>query len=179
MDEFEKVEKLRQRANVSYEEAKEALNASNGDLLDAMIYLEKQGKTTGTAGTAERVQGTVERCVPVCTDSKEERKKKAKADGEKFKSFCKNAWRKGNDNVFIMRRKDENVIKIPVWAFILILLFTFHVVLPLMLISLFFECRYCFEGKDDLNKVNDVMNQAGDAAEKIKADYFTNNTSKE
>ena len=42
MTEFEKVEKLRERANVSYEEAKEALLASEGDLLDAMIYLEKQ-----------------------------------------------------------------------------------------------------------------------------------------
>ena len=35
MDEFEKVEKLRQRANVSYEEAKKALDEANGDVLDA------------------------------------------------------------------------------------------------------------------------------------------------
>ena len=44
MEDFEKIEKLRERANVTYEEAKEALNAANGDLLDAMIYLERQGK---------------------------------------------------------------------------------------------------------------------------------------
>ncbi len=44
MEQLEKVEKLRQRANVSYEEAKEALEASGWDLLDAMVYLEKQGK---------------------------------------------------------------------------------------------------------------------------------------
>ena len=44
MDELEKVEKLRERANVSYEEAKEALEKSNGDLLDAIVYLERQGK---------------------------------------------------------------------------------------------------------------------------------------
>ena len=173
MDEFEKVEKLRQRANVSYEEAKEALNASNGDLLDAMIYLEKQGKTEGTRGAAERVEGTVERCVPSCNGSKEENKKNKGNGGEKFKSFCKDFWKKGNDNEFIMKRKGEIVIRIPVWVFILILIFTFHITLPLMLISLFFNCRYCFEGKDDLNKVNDVMDQAGDAAEKIKNDYFT------
>ena len=44
MDNFEKVEKLRQHANVSYEEAKEALERSDWDILDAMIYLEKTGK---------------------------------------------------------------------------------------------------------------------------------------
>ena len=45
MDQFEKVEKLRERADVSYEEAKEALENSNWDILDAMIYLEQNGKT--------------------------------------------------------------------------------------------------------------------------------------
>ena len=44
MDEFEKVEKLREKANVSYEEARDALRASDGDILDAMVYLEKLGK---------------------------------------------------------------------------------------------------------------------------------------
>ena len=44
MEQLEKVEKLRQRANVTYEEAKQALEACNWDLLDAMVYLEKQGK---------------------------------------------------------------------------------------------------------------------------------------
>ena len=44
MDNFEKVEKLREKAGVSYEEAKAALEQCNYDLLDAMISLEKQGK---------------------------------------------------------------------------------------------------------------------------------------
>jgi translation elongation factor EF-Ts len=41
---IELVEKLRQKANVTYEEAKEALEASGDNILDAMIYLERQGK---------------------------------------------------------------------------------------------------------------------------------------
>ena len=44
MEEFEKVERLVAKANVTYEDAKKALEESNGDMLDAMIYLEKQGK---------------------------------------------------------------------------------------------------------------------------------------
>ena len=44
MDEEQKIEKLRQRADVSYEEARDALRACEGDLLDAMVYLERLGQ---------------------------------------------------------------------------------------------------------------------------------------
>ena len=40
MDNLEKVEKLREKTGVSYEEAKAALEATNYDVLDAIIYLE-------------------------------------------------------------------------------------------------------------------------------------------
>ena len=50
MTELEKVEKLREKANVSFAEAKEALDNTGGDILDALIYLEKQGKSTIPAG---------------------------------------------------------------------------------------------------------------------------------
>ncbi|NLJ64224.1 MAG: DUF4342 domain-containing protein [Christensenellaceae bacterium] len=42
MDRFEMTDKLSQKAEVSYEEAKAALEASNWDLLDAMILLENK-----------------------------------------------------------------------------------------------------------------------------------------
>ncbi len=47
---LEQVEKLREKANVSFEEAKAALDACNGDLLDALIYLEKQGRVNAPTG---------------------------------------------------------------------------------------------------------------------------------
>ena len=50
MTTLEQVEKLRTMANVSYDEAKTALDAVNGDLLEAIIYLEKQGKVTAPSG---------------------------------------------------------------------------------------------------------------------------------
>ena len=41
---LEQVEKLREHANISYDEAKAALENANGDILQAIIDLEKQGK---------------------------------------------------------------------------------------------------------------------------------------
>lgn len=47
MDHYEMVEKLRQKANVSYEEAKAALESTNWDILDALVLLENEGKVLG------------------------------------------------------------------------------------------------------------------------------------
>jgi len=47
---IEKVDKLVERADVSYEVAKEALESANGDLLDAVILLEREGRLGPMAG---------------------------------------------------------------------------------------------------------------------------------
>ena len=40
---LEQVERLREKASVSYGQAKQALEYSGGNLLDALIYLEEKG----------------------------------------------------------------------------------------------------------------------------------------
>jgi hypothetical protein len=50
MTDLEKAEKLREKTGVSYTEAKEALDNSDGSLLDALVYLEKQGKVETPPG---------------------------------------------------------------------------------------------------------------------------------
>ena len=44
MEDYKLVEKLKNEANISYEEAKSALEKSNWDILDAFVYLEEMGK---------------------------------------------------------------------------------------------------------------------------------------
>ena len=44
MEHFEMVEKLRQKANISYVGAKNALEQNDWDLLDALVYLEGQNR---------------------------------------------------------------------------------------------------------------------------------------
>jgi Domain of unknown function (DUF4342) len=49
---LEQIDELRKRAHVSYETAKEALEKCNGDMVEALIYLEKQNKVkTSTTST--------------------------------------------------------------------------------------------------------------------------------
>ncbi|MCL1805079.1 MAG: DUF4342 domain-containing protein [Clostridiales bacterium] len=45
MKELEKIDVLRKRLNVTYGEAKEALEQCGGDLVEALVYLERRGYT--------------------------------------------------------------------------------------------------------------------------------------
>lgn len=49
MTKLEKAEKIIEKTGVTYDEAKEALEACGEDMLDAIVYLENQGKVKGPA----------------------------------------------------------------------------------------------------------------------------------
>ena len=53
---LEKVDKVRERTGVSYSKAKEALEVSNGDVLEAIIFLEKQSKDEGEYKKTETIE---------------------------------------------------------------------------------------------------------------------------
>ena len=61
MTKLEMIDALRVKADVSYEEAKDVLELAGGDLLDAIILLEKQGKLrTGASAGTEPLQNEAE-----------------------------------------------------------------------------------------------------------------------
>ena len=172
MDEFDKVEKLRQRANVSYEEARDALRACNGDLLDAMVYLEKLGhvkapeKSTVSTSSEEKehyenVPEAVVRSQNTASDP---------SFGQQLGILIKTALRKSIDNFIVVSYKGEEKFRLPILVAI-ILLFMFNVItLTAVIVSLFFDVNYRFEGKDDLSKMNNVINQAGTRASEWMAE---------
>lgn len=174
---LEQVEKLREKANVNFEDAKAALEASNGDLLDALIYLEKQGKAGAPAGggyySSKSGAGEASQTPAVCPDSC--------GAGSSFKDFMRKAGRFvlrvfdiGNTNSLDVLRRGEIILSCPVTALVLLLIFFFWIVVPLIILSLFFGFRYRFSGKElGRDNVNRAMDGATDAAEDIKKN-FTN-----
>ena len=169
MEDFEKIEKLRERANVTYEEAKEALNAANGDLLDAMIYLERQGKVK-----AEKEVHTTEYTDAVKNEivaSGAEGKKDGKDFGEKCKRFFKKLWNYLSENHLKVSHHEEEVIDLPLWVVVIILLAGWWVVLVLIVVSLFFDWNYKFYGKNNLEGANSVMEKVKETAENVKEDF--------
>ncbi|MCR5733648.1 MAG: DUF4342 domain-containing protein [Lachnospiraceae bacterium] len=177
MELFEKVEKLREKANVSYEEAKDALERSNGDILDAMILLEREHKTEGpdTESFSTDTASTVK--YPAVVDDAANRKKSERVPVSEWwiTKKIKDLWRIGNENHLIMERNEKTIIDIPVWVFALILLCVWHVSLVAIIISLFIGCHYRFEGKADLDKINNAAKTVEDAAQSVKDEFTKSN----
>ena len=190
MELLEKVEKLVEKTGVSYEDAKKALEESGGDLLDAIILLEKQHKTgeaktafysTGDAMDSSAAGAETEGNAEVVRKGPENRKnRESRRQGSdnwtNFKTEVRRLLDLSIRNRFTIRRKSEELLAIPTIALIILLIFAFWITLILLVVGLFFGCRYSFEyqGKT-AEKVNDILDRAADTAENIKRDFSQNN----
>ncbi len=171
MDKLEKVEKLRERANVTYEEAKAALEENGWDLLDAMVALEKSGKTESPK--QEQFSTSYDQQAEYIPVQKkvEQQKNEQPHIGKSIGDAVRNFIRICRDNALCVAQHGKDFLRLPLYAAILILLFAWRIVLPAILISLLFGFRYSFEGKDDLKDVNAFMESAGNAAESLKEGF--------
>lgn len=173
---LEQVEKLRERANVSYDEAKTALDATGGDILEAMIYLEKQGKANAPAGGGYYNSEKTGNQKEYTENKKTSEQRKENAAGEtfgemvkKFILFCAKVIQKGCVNTFEVQKDGECKASIPIILLVLLIIFAFWITIPLIIIGLFFGLRYRFCGPDiSKSTVNNVMDSAAKAAVDLK-----------
>lgn len=174
-EKFDRAMKLSQRTGVSLEDAKAALNACDFDMLDAVVYLEKLGKTAAPHYTDYTTTGNTGSVRTDYTDE-EEHKSKRVTFGDLLGRFFK--WigkviKIGNENFLDVRRNDEDIMKMPLTVCVLLLILAFWVCIPLLIVGLFFSFRYSFSGPlfktDDV--FNNAMNKASDVTENIKKEF--------
>ena len=181
MDKLEKVERLRERANVSYEEAAMALEEANGDLLDALVILERQGKTKSPEQSTYSTSYEEQKDYVPVRDQLILTEQAAKEDRPRsgFREAVRKFFRILRDNSLIVSRHEKEFIRLPLWLLAIVLLITglWKAAIVVVIISLFFHFRYSFGGKDQLNEANEFMEKAGSAADHIKEE-FQNNTEK-
>ena len=171
MTHIEMVEKLRERADVNYADAKDALERADWDLLDAMILLEKEGKVRGE--TAIRVTPEPERG----GSAQEEKTKDSNAaHAATFRELLGKLWNGlkklvhlGNINLFIVEKNGAQSMALSVTVLVILILIGFWVVVPLLILGLFFGYRYGFQGPHlGRDNINSAMHKATDLADDIK-----------
>lgn len=161
MDHFEMVEKLRQKAQVSYEDAKEALEASGWDLLDALVYLERHGK----------LQNEEKASYSTRQEPAPEKKESPRYRGGFFQRLFEllvTLVNRLNEVELVVKRSGKTLFALPLLAFALLLIFAFWVTLPAMVIGLFFGLRYRFTGTQGVEGVNRVMDKAAEVVDSLK-----------
>ena len=176
MEMLEKVELVREKTGVSYQDAKEALEACDYDVLDAIIWLESAGKAETKTASFETTFTSNTTASPEMQQAQEEYRahsKRSKA-GEVWSGFCNQAKkiiRAGLDMTFIAERNGERTISVPL-LFVVIGVLAWGASIWLLIIGLFFGFRYRIEGASPVTiDVNDAMDKVADAAENIKSDF--------
>ncbi len=160
MEHFEMVEKLRQNANVTYEEAKNALEQSDWDMLDALILLENAGKIKKENADTYTTQKAPQ--------PEKEPEQDLRGTLTKVFSYLGEVFNKANNIYMDVNRRDKLLLSMPLTVLALLLIFMFWWVVPIMAISLFFGCRYSFRGHKAAGTVNKAMDKAAQAAESFK-----------
>jgi DNA-directed RNA polymerase subunit F len=139
---MENIDELRRRTNVSYEVAKDALEKCNDDLLEAIVYLEKQSMVKPNAAAENK-----------------------ESLWDKFKKLV----RKGNNTRLIISKKQVNILSIPVTLAVVITVIAPYVTFFGLLVALFTGHRIRFEGKDiQCSKVNKMMDKVADSVDCAK-----------
>lgn len=160
MTRLEMVEQIREKTGVTYDVAKETLEKSDWDMLDAIIALEKpdftMARQMSTANTDERK--VVRRSAT------------AGEVGAKITSVIKfilKAMSKGETMRMEIYRKDEPIETISITALILLVLINWWIPAVLIVAGLFTGFKYKFTGTGKL--VNIIAAKTGEKAEEIKA----------
>jgi len=173
------VEMLREKTGCTYADAKAAAEMSGDDLLDALCWLEQNGKTQVLGASCS----TADREPPREDPQPEETPKK---DGP-FVRGCKDLWQGiqdlfhwANRNQLVMKnRKGERELGIPLTVVVLILVLAFWISLALVIVALFCGMRFSFEGPMATEDLNDAMGRATDFAEGVKEEVFSKNENEE
>lgn len=175
MDQLERVEKIREKTGVSYEEAKAALDAAGGDVLDAIVYLENQGKIRRPEKQVYTTKPEQETSIELKEAAKAYEDENHETFGDivkKFLKWCGRMIKKGCENFFIVSKHHEEIMSVPVIVLALLLLFAFWIVLPLLVVGLFCGFRYSFRGNITKSvDVNKACDKAAEACESVKREF--------
>ena len=173
MTKVELIDKLRERADVTYEEAQAAVEACGDDLLEAMILLEKQGKVippkNGGYYTSKQ---------KIKFGSGYYQKSSSQQDGKTYSAsetlgkilrFCGQLIHKANTNLLEVRKNGRYIIALPLSVLILLLLIAPWATVPVLIIGLVVGCQYRFRGSDVENtNINSAMDAVSEATQSFK-----------
>lgn len=137
------IEKLHSQVGISEQDAEDALKRSGWDILEALQILEKEGKIAPLTSSMTTVENNGRYEEVKATAS---RKSKKNSDfWGRFAARLKELVLAACENSFIIRRKGEVILNIPVIIVAIIVICAFEISLIALLAGLFLECSYSIE----------------------------------
>lgn len=168
----EQIERLKEHAGVSYEDAQAALEASDGDLLDALVWLERMGKIPSSGVHSYATDPRVE---PEPAEAAAEEEPPGQ---EPFSYTLYNLWKWLVDNRLEAYRRNhpDRVLECPIAALVALIVLAWWLVAILLVVGFLFGWRYRFVGPHlgRSQTVQEVMEKIDDGAETVIAQVWRN-----
>lgn len=167
------------KTGVTFEEARDALEANGYDALDAIVWLERRGRTSRhtasftTSGSAADAREQAE-----MSQAQSDFEASTKPSGfsvafARFMDWVKRVLRRSVEISFVVSRRGSRLFSVPLLIFVVLAVFAFWVVIPLIVIGLFCEFRYSFDGIDKVTvDVNEWSRKASDGVDHLKRDVM-------
>jgi hypothetical protein len=134
---LEIIDELRERTNVTYSEAKEALESCNGELVESIIYLEEKGVSSSKSSCSKK-----------------------KDFNKKTKSFFSAIT---NVN-FDLLKKGKVILRLPLLIFIIMAIIGLPFVIVGLIISVFIGYKIEFtKNGESFKEVNDTINKMSES----------------
>ena len=192
MDRFELVEKLVKSTGVSYEDAKTALESSGWDLLDAAVWLEKNGrievKTSHFTTDPEQQQQQEQ--------AAEQQRQQQQTRSETVHGYASSQYNTRRDGflhniitkikgilidneLVICKQSGEIFLELPIWLSVLLLVVAFWPTIGVLVMVFILGFRFRFHGPDLGGELlNGILNKAENSAsrfvDKVKNQYASN-----
>ena len=192
MDRFELVEKLVKSTGVSYEDAKTALESSGWDLLDAAVWLEKNGrievKTSHFTTDPEQQQQQEQ--------AAEQQRQQQQTRSETVHGYASSQYNTRRDGflhniitkikgilidneLVICKQSGEIFLELPIWLSVLLLVVAFWPTIGVLVLVFILGFRFRFHGPDLGGELlNGILNKAENSAsrfvDKVKKQYASN-----
>jgi len=141
---LEQIDELRKRTSASYEDSKKALEECNGDMVEALIYLEKHKKIKPEERTSTDHFGN-------------------------FLQAVKRIIRKGNNTKFIIKKGDSIILSLSVTIVVIITVVAPYITVMALILALLTGHKIRFQGKNGEDmKINDPLDKVSDYVVSLK-----------
>lgn len=136
---LEKIDLLRKRADISYKEAKGILEENDGNVVEALAYLEEMEKI----------------------------KDEAEFSGGSLWSKTKDVYRKASAIRFVITRDEQVLLNVGVPLALIVSVIVMPVAVTLVVLALFTGCKIRFVGnkEEDAGEISESLNRAAAKAE--------------
>jgi len=168
MEHNEMVQKLHEKASIPTSVAQDALERANWDMLDALMILEREGKIeplTASMTTVENPSAYEEVTATASSATGKGGSRKERFSEQRENLFDKAAEliKKSISHAFVVERKGQEILALPVCILILIGICMFQVAVTAMIVGLFCDCKYSIEDRTDKKNAPSETNEADGA----------------